>query len=269
MSKQKRLLVEEKIRRNLEPTITKTDVIPLVNRCWAASFARTENNKKAIADRGWGPLNFAQLANPEIIATKPKGENNDDDDNINFGSNQPLTLEQLNTGEAPVLKQFDRFLQRQEVVEKSEKRRREAYEGGREQEQQVNKTKRMTAGVAFHQSVQLNRPELTTLVLEKHAEKEEKEESSRKRAQVRTAKLHQRIHAAKETPEEEWSLEDYGAMLQFYKQKGDEKMANNINERRQQYESRKLTRAEPIIMAETQIYEILGGGETGDDVTIL
>lgn len=38
-----------------------TDVIPLLNRSWEKSFARTANAKKAIEERGWGPLNYCLL----------------------------------------------------------------------------------------------------------------------------------------------------------------------------------------------------------------
>lgn len=119
------MLVEEKIRRNLDPLLAENDIIPLVNGCRDASFARTANNKKAIVSRGWGPLNYAQLAYSEEMGTKTNGEiGDDDDDNNHHDSNQPLTLALLNTGEATVVKQFDRFLQRRELVEKSEQRRK-------------------------------------------------------------------------------------------------------------------------------------------------
>jgi hypothetical protein len=36
-------------------------VIPLVNHAWALSFARVQMAKKAIAARGWGPLNYILL----------------------------------------------------------------------------------------------------------------------------------------------------------------------------------------------------------------
>jgi hypothetical protein len=38
-----------------------SDVIPLVNHAWARSFARVQMAKKAIAARGWGPLNYILL----------------------------------------------------------------------------------------------------------------------------------------------------------------------------------------------------------------
>jgi len=37
---------------------------------WGKRFARLCTNKKAVAERGWGPLNYNCLLNPEIQLTK-------------------------------------------------------------------------------------------------------------------------------------------------------------------------------------------------------
>ena len=37
---------------------------------WGKRFARLCTNKKAVAERGWGPLNYNFLLNPEIQLTK-------------------------------------------------------------------------------------------------------------------------------------------------------------------------------------------------------
>lgn len=51
------------------PSLTSTDIIPLVNVAWSASFARINKNKKAIAERGWGPCNRNLLLYKEIQNT--------------------------------------------------------------------------------------------------------------------------------------------------------------------------------------------------------
>jgi hypothetical protein len=38
-----------------------TDIIPLLNRSWEKSFANQDSAKKAIEERGWGPLNYCLL----------------------------------------------------------------------------------------------------------------------------------------------------------------------------------------------------------------
>ena len=49
--------------------------MPLINIVWDKSFADREGNLKAIRERGWNPLNYYLLTDPEIIATKPAVEN--------------------------------------------------------------------------------------------------------------------------------------------------------------------------------------------------
>ena len=70
MKKEKKLLVEKRLAEgngNLE--ILPTDIIPLVNASWSQSFARVKSNQKAIAQRGWNPLNRNLLMLPEIRKT--------------------------------------------------------------------------------------------------------------------------------------------------------------------------------------------------------
>ena len=45
-----------------------------MNEAWGKSFAHVETNCKAIAECGWGPLNYSCLTNPEIwTKTTPAG----------------------------------------------------------------------------------------------------------------------------------------------------------------------------------------------------
>jgi hypothetical protein len=46
-----------------------TDIVPLISHAWLESFAKTSSSKKAIAQRGWGPLNFALLDHPDVRKT--------------------------------------------------------------------------------------------------------------------------------------------------------------------------------------------------------
>ena len=68
-------LLDFKMRKMTDEVFLKaTDLIPLINRAWNASFARKQKNQQAIADRGWCPLNYNLLTYPEIRATMTKGE---------------------------------------------------------------------------------------------------------------------------------------------------------------------------------------------------
>jgi hypothetical protein len=44
-----------------------TDIIPLLRHAWDVSFGRANIAKKAVANRGWGPLNYVLLDSPDLI----------------------------------------------------------------------------------------------------------------------------------------------------------------------------------------------------------
>jgi hypothetical protein len=47
-------------------TLTRHDIMWLVRYDWEKSFARVRTNKQAIAERGWGPMNYVLLDHPEL-----------------------------------------------------------------------------------------------------------------------------------------------------------------------------------------------------------
>ena len=59
-------LLQKKAEACLPFAIEKTDVILVVHMAWRESFAIVVRNKKVIAERGWGPLNFILLDHPEL-----------------------------------------------------------------------------------------------------------------------------------------------------------------------------------------------------------
>ncbi len=73
LTKHKRELLQRKELVGAEFAIDKQDITYLLGQAWAISFARVENNKKAIAERGWGPLIFNCLLHPEIVSTQHRG----------------------------------------------------------------------------------------------------------------------------------------------------------------------------------------------------
>ena len=70
---------EQSLKKRLDmminsPSILPTDIIPIVNFAWSQSFARVQSSKKAIASRGWGPLNYNLLTNKQIQPTMTNDE---------------------------------------------------------------------------------------------------------------------------------------------------------------------------------------------------
>lgn len=71
LTKFKRQLLVEKSERRQTFAIDKIDIALLVHKAWNQSFARVHTNRKAIASRGWNPLNYNCLLHPEILSSKP------------------------------------------------------------------------------------------------------------------------------------------------------------------------------------------------------
>ena len=55
-----------------------TDIIPLINQAWPESFGRVVQAKKAIAERGWNPLNYSLLLHPDVKNKKEVAEKSSD-----------------------------------------------------------------------------------------------------------------------------------------------------------------------------------------------
>lgn len=76
---EKEKLITFKTRHGMPCNLQKSDIIPIINKAWANSFAIVDSNKSAIAERGWNPPNSALLFHPDILATRPVEEHADDE----------------------------------------------------------------------------------------------------------------------------------------------------------------------------------------------
>lgn len=47
--------------------LQKTDIIPIINKSWMGSYGNVQSARKAIALRGWNPLNYALLTNKDLL----------------------------------------------------------------------------------------------------------------------------------------------------------------------------------------------------------
>jgi hypothetical protein len=69
-TRDKRKLSQFRISMGMPVNIRPSDIVPIVNNAWKESFARVGPNKRAIARRGWTPLNRGLLKCPEVLKTK-------------------------------------------------------------------------------------------------------------------------------------------------------------------------------------------------------
>jgi hypothetical protein len=57
--------------KGMKEAFSPTDICPLVCSAWSVSYGNVESGRKALAERGWGPLNYALLDHPQL---KPSNE---------------------------------------------------------------------------------------------------------------------------------------------------------------------------------------------------
>ncbi len=60
-----------------DSTLRPTNLIHLINIAWKKSFARVDKNQQDIIERGWNPLNYNLLTDPEPRATTTKRDISD------------------------------------------------------------------------------------------------------------------------------------------------------------------------------------------------
>jgi hypothetical protein len=130
-----------------------SDIVPIVKMAFAKSFANVTNVKKAIAQRGWGPLNRALLLHPDIAKTKvmiePTIQQAEEQEDSSSSSSQTRTLH-VNVEEGSSSTLLDKLLQNQMKNEGRMKRMEEQKKKRDEVTSVVNKLQdvtRITSGV--------------------------------------------------------------------------------------------------------------------------
>jgi hypothetical protein len=137
-----------KTKHGLRFTIIKQDVMWIVRYAWEKSFARVDMNTHAIAERGWGALNYILLDHPELKALQDQGNmvNLRDDGDRYFPQE---SLRNLNTTEGVAGDTVDLFMQekaRREELEGVDRATRDRHRRETAQKK-LDMGKRLTAGV--------------------------------------------------------------------------------------------------------------------------
>jgi hypothetical protein len=199
-----------KIKRGLKFTIIKQDIMWIVRYAWETSFARIETNKHAVAERGWGPLNYVLLDHPELKAIEDRVSLvtlRDDGDRYFPQKN----LNYLNTMEGIAGDTIELFLE--------EKSRREELDGMdrtgkdlRRQEtahEKLDMGKRLTAGIWTATGNHCIDTECMVILRRQIENNRQKEvDKVRKEEEVKNKLLPQvRTVLANEKPPDQWSLE--------------------------------------------------------------
>jgi len=93
ITKAKRELLTKKADHRQEFSLNKVDIVGIVSTAWDESFGQVTSNRTAIANRGWGPLNYNVLHHhSEIQLTKITLQNGTQKNTANATSPQELNL---------------------------------------------------------------------------------------------------------------------------------------------------------------------------------
>jgi hypothetical protein len=227
---------EELTRHNVDSfqkvAFTTTDVVPLLNKAWASSFADPSKGRKALADRGWNPLNRALLTTEKILKTKTTVDATiatvvtplpqDFDLNVDNGAAGDI-LDKL----------FTRRDNAKALGRSRAKKRHNEVHGG-----QVKKAKKMTAGAHVRDGQFLLDDDLKDFQAKYYAAKQDEAKQKQAKKQSAVEKQWQDAQVVKSKPFQQWTISDFKVMLQYRKKVGDPAMATTLTGLKEQWQQR-------------------------------
>ena len=243
-SREKQALLYWKFERGLPRTINATDIIPLLNIIFHKSYGNIEANKKAVAERGWSPLNRKLLEHPSLdddvgeVATTSVAESSTTTDSTESGPAIAPVLLNVKAGISAVV--LDRLLSARARTNGAKKAAEERKRKGDSVLKNMKEAKRMTAGVMASNSVfSLNDPNLVEVIRKKQDDKVAKiaKSEAAKRRKVRSQIAGVRMVRQKHGHEltngfASWNMSECGTYLQYKKQSAkDPDMPKRLPER--------------------------------------
>ena len=184
-----------------------SDIIPIVNHAFDKSFGKIDSVKKAIAHRGWNPLNYCLLTAPDIAATKNKDRTESTDEQANtvtIGEGETTTASlNISTGTSATL--FDELLWQEKRNEerleriRKKKREKEAEFDGKNKLKSVGRITSSKLAAATHFSLDET---VLEAVKERVDQKEQEEKDKQDKRDAVQQKLLEQYNVAKERERE-------------------------------------------------------------------
>jgi len=201
------------------------EIVVVVNAAWEKSFARVEQNKKAIAARGWHPLTRNLLDHPEIAETKENDqetqENAHQEDSQESSTTIASTLN-FGTGIAnkvmvDILQTIDRDNVRSQI--------RNNQEQGQKALETIIQCKKLSAGAVFKSGRAMLGPDVLRAAVQRKIEKDEAEKQkvvrrNAEREKKRRAYMKVRAETAN-LVEASWSVSQLKTLISYKKRKTD------------------------------------------------
>jgi hypothetical protein len=219
----KKELVSFKIKHNIPIALNGEDIIPLINKAWKDSFANKVTNRKAIAARGWFPLNRNLLLHKEIKIS----ENMTATEQIEQSENLPLLLN-TTTGKSGDC--FQKLLQhclRHGGIERNQ----ENLRNGESIHETFQKAKRISSSVMIRRSIhEVNNLDVVNMI---QGNRDRIKDNEKKVLRKRRLEILNRIEVVTTLrltkPEmKDWNAKECREYIQYKKRSGDQKMPTSL-----------------------------------------
>jgi hypothetical protein len=208
----KDFLLREKRIRGMHLAIKPTAIVPTINFAWKRSFAKVENNKKAILERGWYPANKNLLTRAEVLRTKKVEP--DGNLTITQAHSADGTTTTGNTVEASMC--INTQKNHQEAMQRKKEQKLLA-EATKDLEQA---TRKLTSGVVFfNDMVALHGEGVWNHQSKWASEKKAKERNKQLAAKKAFLTKKNKCDEIQKRPSETWTVDQVNAILTYKRQK--------------------------------------------------
>ena len=287
-TKRKMELIKYKQDHNLFNTnLERTDIVPIINYAWEKSFAKIDSNKRAIAERGWNPLNRNLLKHPAILNTKTMNpptqqtetssisDLTDDgiDCQLETKSSIPVNINFARGKSNEVLTDIlQSFIRSEEAVKNFQQRK----DNGGALVEKIDTSKKLTAGVLFNAKHVVMDAEVREIIGDKCERRDTAAMKKSLRAygefksrEATVKSLIDKGSTAEETPEK-LTGEQLKTLLQWKKRKGDEPVPRSIKEKRERWMSIKNREDQTIteFLKDRKVFENYSAQTKGKGLTI-
>ena len=244
-----------------DASLRPTDLMPLINIAWSKSFARIKQNKKAILERGWNPLNYNLITNQDLRATMTIAEKltesskvtlplsmrpvcastNTDDNPDNSTTTSPSISHQshaantqqssLNFSTGVSAECLTALVRNEQLMEARERIRTEKADG-EDLASRLKKAKRVTAGFCWKEGTNRLGKTIFEICKEKQLVKKREAQQKKQKEQNAYLALKEKADAILSTGQavEKYSNKDLSIILRSLKRDGDNKIPSKKSE---------------------------------------
>jgi hypothetical protein len=233
LSEAKKELIAYKIKHNLPIALNSEDIIPLVNKSWHSSFANIRTNRKAIAVRGWNPLNRNLLLHKEIkisdTSESTNTGNNEIDDN---NSTLPFALNSTTGKSGQCFQALVQHCLRHGGIERNQ----ENLRNGESIQETFQKAKRLSSAVMIRRQIhEVNDTNVVDMIKgnrDKVKEAEKKALRKRRLEILRRIATITKLRLTKPSMAD-WNMKDCREYIGYKKRNADGKMPGSLTLLRQ------------------------------------